>query len=407
MVSFAKAGALVIAIVVSIFAWTISYRVVCHPRVYCTLGYHWRTPGVKVPVNMMLIAELEHRQPMVGTSELSTQATNTTVVTDSIPRVIYQTYHSKHLIPAKVDENMKIFAPQFTRHVYNDSECYEFLRKHFHRSISDMFYQLEGPHRSDVFRYAMLYINGGVYIDIKTELLVPLVTIISKKNIIFPAESSSTRRLSQINKAPVQRDIPVITDKNSAVDRSSGHRSRPITFSVLSGGSVPRTLFQGVLASPRGNPLFLRLVQDFLESTKPIRDYFITTRKIYEQICDATSQRNLSAGLNTVSTVSPVSPVNPVPVRAAGPSKSSPSLSPSLSLSPSSFDYYLFEEKKRRVVECYDGADRHHGCYFIFRGDDKIMKVRYADYPWDQETKRAAKTSSQFPVIIDLKKWGA
>ena len=36
------------------------------------------------------------------------------------------------------------------------------------------------------------------------------------------------------------------------------------------------------------------------------------------------------------------------------------------------FDYYLFEERNRRVEECHDGADRHKGCYFIFRGDDKV-----------------------------------
>lgn len=384
MLNLAKSGTLIIAIVVSIIAGTITYRVVCHPRRYCTLNYHWRTPGVKVPIDELLIVGFEHQQqPMMEkTGGLAALAANITDVTDRIPKVIYQTYHSKHLIPAKVNENMKRFAPLFARHVFNDSECYEFLRKHFHRSVSDVFYQLEGPHRSDVFRYAMLYINGGVYIDIKTELLVPLITIISKKNILIPIESSPTRQLSSIKRASAQRDNGA--DKNTILQRNNQQLSRPITYSVLSGGSVPRTLFQGVIASPKGNPLFLRLIQDFLETTKPIRDYFITTRTIYEEICTATSRRNLSAGWN------------PTPLTATA--------SAGLSQQPI-FDYYLFEEQKRRVVECYDGADRHRGCYFIVRGEDKVMKVRYADYPWEGDIKRAGK-SSQFPVVIDLKKWG-
>ena len=83
----------------------------------------------------------------------------------------------------------------------------------------------------------------------------------------------------------------------------------------------------------------------------------ITTKHIYELMSDETGYRKLNSGLNRAQH------------------------------NTSEFDYYLFEEKKRDVSECYDGADRYGGCYFIFRDDVKVMKTRYSDYPWEKQRK--------------------
>ena len=55
--------------------------------------------------------------------------------TNDIPKVIYQTYHTKELIPWKVEESFKKSAPQFQRYVYNDSECREDYSKKNCRSL--------------------------------------------------------------------------------------------------------------------------------------------------------------------------------------------------------------------------------------------------------------------------------
>ena len=47
------------------------------------------------------------------------------------------------------------------------------------------------------------------------------------------------------------------------------------------------------------------------------------------------------------------------------------------------FDYYLFKETKVADRQCKDGLDRYGGCYYIFSGDRKVIKSRYADYPFD------------------------
>ena len=134
---------------------------------------------------------------------------------------------------------------------------------------------------------------------------------------------------------------------------------------------------------------------------------------MYEEICRDTQRQNLTAGLNhrldlplpLPLTASPTTAVEvakgagagrvttTAPVVTSKATAKTTAAAPSGALLPSSalssstvvdktninssvpvplFDYYLFEEKSRRVEECHDGADRHKGCYFIFRGDDKV-----------------------------------
>ncbi len=47
-------------------------------------------------------------------------------------------------------------------------------------------------HRADLFRYAVLYIHGGFYADIKTELLYSLDSILTEPNTIYTVLSNIT-----------------------------------------------------------------------------------------------------------------------------------------------------------------------------------------------------------------------
>lgn len=243
----------------------------------------------------------------------STYRGEPTAATNKIPMVIYQTYHSKNLIPRKVEENFKKYAPQFQRHVYNDSECIEFIRQHFQEAVYDDYHLMGGAHRADMFRYAILYIRGGVYVDIKTELIMPLVATI---------QIESDRRIE----------------------------GRGVTYTVIS--SYNGNIFQGFIATPPGNSIFLKLILDLVQTRKPIRDYLVSTRKFHNLLCIATQKSRLNSGVNIAS------------------------------VDGEKFDYYLFEEMRSPTIECHDGADRYGDCYFIYRQGSREMKVRYSDYPW-------------------------
>jgi mannosyltransferase OCH1-like enzyme len=87
-----------------------------------------------------------------------------------IPSHIYQTWHTKDL-PPKMRERVNLLKsqnPQFTHHLYDDNDCREFIRKYFKPDVLDAFDKLiPGAYKADLFRLCILFIKGGIYMDIK------------------------------------------------------------------------------------------------------------------------------------------------------------------------------------------------------------------------------------------------
>lgn len=87
-----------------------------------------------------------------------------------IPLVLYQSWIDDDL-PPKMRENVEAVLrenPEFDYVMYNDADCREFLQAHFGRGAVLVFDLLKpGAYKSDFWRYCALYINGGVYMDIK------------------------------------------------------------------------------------------------------------------------------------------------------------------------------------------------------------------------------------------------
>ena len=154
--------------------------------------------------------------------------------------------------------NFAKFAPDYKRHVLGDDDCIAFLTNHFNPEVVSTFNALRGAHKADLFRYAILYINGGVYLDIKTELIMPLDQLIDHNN---------TRRT---------------------------------TYTVIDHQNI--WIYQGVLASPKGNPLFLHGILKFVHAEKPIDYYFISI----EQVCQRRARYALGPHLTCVTFMSVV-----------------------------------------------------------------------------------------------------
>ena len=87
-----------------------------------------------------------------------------------IPLHLYQTWHTKDL-PQKMKENLefnKYANPKITFHLYDDSECREFIKNNFEPDVLEAYNSLiPCSYKSDLWRYCVLYINGGIYLDIK------------------------------------------------------------------------------------------------------------------------------------------------------------------------------------------------------------------------------------------------
>lgn len=158
------------------------------------------------------------------------------------PDVIFQTYHTKEKIPQKVYDNIKKYAPGYEHRIYNDSECHAFILEHFGKSVADKFNSLKiKAHKADLFRYCYLYINGGVYMDIKTELIKPIDEVFDKNKL------------------------------NTVISIRHG------------------TIYNGIVSAGPKNELFLHLVNFMVENPDRPDDYLYNCREFYTSLssyCD-------------------------------------------------------------------------------------------------------------------------
>jgi hypothetical protein len=142
---------------------------------------------------------------------------------------IFQTYHTKSLIPTKVYENIKEYAPNYIHKIFNDNECKEFILKEYGTKYLNVFNTLKkGAHKADLWRYCILYKYGGVYLDIKTKLT---------KNI---------------------DEIFIDKTKMYIVESNNGY-----------------TIHNGIIYSPPKNKLLLYLIEHILKNIKNVDNYYL------------------------------------------------------------------------------------------------------------------------------------
>lgn len=176
-----------------------------------------------------------------------------------IPYLLHQTVAQPDTVPAKVQRNVQQYAGSFRRRVYSDQDCRRFLQQHFPEYVS-VFDQLRGAHKADLFRYAVLYVHGGVYMDIKLELVRPL-------------------------------DAIVDMTRHAITTNLSGNPHPPPRYAHI--------LFQSMIAAPAGQPLFLNLmafIAAHVQQAQQAQHYLLFTRDMYDQILADTASTELVEG---------------------------------------------------------------------------------------------------------------
>ena len=87
-----------------------------------------------------------------------------------IPLNLFQTWYTKDLPPAMKEsvELLKSHNPEFDYQLFDDADCREFIAANFDYCVVDAFDRLvPGAYKADLWRYCVLYVRGGVYLDIK------------------------------------------------------------------------------------------------------------------------------------------------------------------------------------------------------------------------------------------------
>jgi len=90
----------------------------------------------------------------------------------TIPLNLFQTWETKELPPkmSKLTETVQQENPEFNYQLFDASERAEFIRTHFEPDVLDAYETLvPGAYKADLWRYCVLYIHGGIYMDIKVK----------------------------------------------------------------------------------------------------------------------------------------------------------------------------------------------------------------------------------------------
>jgi mannosyltransferase OCH1-like enzyme len=87
-----------------------------------------------------------------------------------IPLKMYTCWHTKEL-PILMQKNYDALIKQnseFEHFLYDENECREFIRDNFDEEVLNAYNSLiPCSYKSDLWRFCVLYINGGIYLDIK------------------------------------------------------------------------------------------------------------------------------------------------------------------------------------------------------------------------------------------------
>ena len=101
-----------------------------------------------------------------------------------IPKKIFQTVSDKkniHKDFKKNIENIKNQNPDWKYTLFDDKDIIEYIKKNYDSETLRVYNKINpeyGPCKADFFRYLLMYKEGGVYLDIKSYIAIPLKDII-------------------------------------------------------------------------------------------------------------------------------------------------------------------------------------------------------------------------------------
>jgi hypothetical protein len=111
-----------------------------------------------------------------------------------IPRVINQTAPNWASLPGPILENireMRKMNPDWEYRFYSDDDVRDFIERNYEPEILEVYESINpkyGAARADLFRYLLIYKNGGLYLDIKSQITKPLDLVIGKSDSFIYSE---------------------------------------------------------------------------------------------------------------------------------------------------------------------------------------------------------------------------
>lgn len=129
------------------------------------------TPNIKNKKKNKYVGKgILNRNRNINPKYLTTPFPNKDRIQNIIPLNIYQTWHTKNLPHnmSRATSLIRINNPKFNYYLFDDADCEDFIRKNFKHDVYDCYKRLiPGAYKADLWRYCILYVYGGIYLDIK------------------------------------------------------------------------------------------------------------------------------------------------------------------------------------------------------------------------------------------------
>ncbi len=102
-----------------------------------------------------------------------------------VPQVVHLTYRNAESVPSYVWDNLKKYTKDIQVRFYTKEDCDFYLWNHYGAEVLQCWHAQENDTlKANLFQYAVLWREGGMYLDIKTDLRQPLAEMF-KSNIPF------------------------------------------------------------------------------------------------------------------------------------------------------------------------------------------------------------------------------
>lgn len=239
-----------------------------------------------------------------------------------IPKIVHCTYYDLEKIPKHVILNLQNKTKGYQLNIYNDNDCKNIIKK-INPTFPQLFEQLKsGAHKADLFRYCVLYLYGGIYLDIKSNLVKNLSEIIdhSKQKTLYT--------VLMLNRPKEHFEFKFIRKIRMSLDISNGK------------------IYQGFIATYPGNKIFIDLINHFEQSIPP-PNYHFTVSRFYDLIRLQTKYR-LHEGKQLTKDYGTI---------------------------------ILFTEINKEISK--NEKPDYMGCFYkIFYKNKLFLHTRYNDFPW-------------------------
>jgi mannosyltransferase OCH1-like enzyme len=129
-----------------------------------------------------------------------------------IPLNIFQTWDNKHHLPRRMKiamDRTKKMNPEFHHQVFTDQECLKFIQDNFDAPVAAAYRRIiPSAFRADLWRYCVLYIKGGIYMDVK---------YVPNNNFSFMELTEAEHFVLDANKRGIYNAFMVALPKNPAL----------------------------------------------------------------------------------------------------------------------------------------------------------------------------------------------